>query len=100
MISVMKSMNNTVGTKLEYWGCHMKSTKSVAYKSKASELRNLGLTTVNVNIGLKDAMNNVKSGGFALSVFTWGSFNKDQITTYTGSPYNAKYMMTDKVNVN
>ena len=100
MISVMKSMNNTVGTKLEYWGCHMGDLKYSAYKSKASELRNLGLTTVNVNIGLKDAMNTVKSGGFALSVFTWGSFSKDQITTYTGSPYNAKYMMTNNVSVN
>ncbi len=97
MIAIMGSMNGIVGTKLEYWGCHMSGMDASAYVGRSSELKSLGLTTVNVQVGIDNAMSTIKSGGFDLSVFTWGSFNDAETNKYNSSPYNAKYLMTNNV---
>ena len=75
----------------------MSGMDASAYVSRSSELKSLGLTTVNVQVGIDSAMSTVKSGGFDLSVFTWGSFNDAETDKYNSSPYNAKYLMTNNV---
>lgn len=100
IIGIMKTMNGVVGSKLEYFGCHMLSMSATGYKSHASEIKNLGMTAVNVQTGKDSAMQEIKGAGFDLSVFTWTSYGNNAISKYNGSPYNAKYMMTNNVSVN
>lgn len=100
VISTMKSMNSTVGKKLHYMGCHMLNMSAAGYSSKASTLKGLGMSAVNVQLGKDDAMKKIKKAGFDLGIFTWGSFSKSNISKYNAAPYNAKYMMTNDVSAN
>lgn len=101
-VSEMQSINNSLGSKLEYWGLAGDASDINSYVNNANAYRNEGMTTVNIpspnttwisESAAKSGIQNLKSHGFKVCIYTFTTFSQSEINTYNS--LGVEYLMTN-----